>query len=153
MSILFVGLLLVAGAWFFGQHARTLFHLGDGEPAARGQRARRTAAPATGARSRPSPNRPSPKPAKTEPAEAAPAADTTAAEPAGARRHASDAPAPAASEKKRRGGERPMDFVGRDIAKLKDQMAPDPSQAARRRPPATPRRPAPAPTPAPSEAP
>ena len=179
VSVLFVGGLLVAGAWFGGKYARVLLHMGGAEPATGGastSAARRRAGP----RSRRPPDQAAPrettrssesarardaakakeaqnqahddgvaaaKRAEAAAVDAAAAADDTAP----AARHGSDTPPPTSPARepspRRRPGDRPIDFVGRDIANLKDKMAPDPSLLP---PPAETPPPAPAPTPPPA---
>jgi serine/threonine protein kinase len=135
LSILFIGALLVAGAWFGGKYARTWFGAGGTEGAAN------SASPA----------------AATDHAGAQPAAGAaadnsktaglpdasrnaeTAEEPATARHGESAAAHEAGHEAAthRHGGERPKDFVGRDISSLK--MAPDPSLLPAPPPPSVPK--------------
>ncbi len=127
LSILFIGALLVAGAWFGGKYARVWFGAG-------GSGASSTAAPpGDHAAARPASNPTGAQPGdnptaaaldaggtgrSTEAAEGAPSSGHHA-EPIAAHEAAHEATA------RRHGGERPRDFVGRDIAGLK--MAPDPS--------------------------
>ncbi|MES1209859.1 MAG: serine/threonine-protein kinase [Pseudomonadota bacterium] len=187
VSILFIGGLLVAGAWFGGKYARVLLHLGGSEPpasvastvapaptpppapaAAEHPASRETARPpGESARARSAAKakeaekqalKQAPKEAgesveAAKPTEAAPAdagataaADDTAAPP----RHDSDTPPAREPSSRRRTGDKPIDFVGRDIANLKDKMAPDPSLLPPSPPPAESPPPAPAPTPAPA---
>ncbi|HLK91665.1 MAG TPA: serine/threonine-protein kinase [Polyangia bacterium] len=130
LSILFIGALLVAGAWFGGKYARTIW-------------ASITGAAATTA-TQPAPSdqahaQPAPGPAPEAPAKA-PAADE-AAPPRKAEAEAPTRREPAAAHeaahepaRRRAGGERPRDFVGRDLSQLK--MAPDPSLLPAPAPPA-----------------
>ncbi len=157
MSILFIGALLVAGAWFGGKYARVLFHLGGAAPAAPVAAANAAA----GARAlAPADRPPAAQPVKKNEAAAVtrdggPTRPRAAAAESPGARHASDAPAARESERRRRAsaGDRPMDFVGRDIANLKDQMAPDPSLLPPPAPPPKaeePAAPPPPPTPPPA---
>ena len=129
-SILFIGALLVAGAWFGGKYARTWFGAGAFGGAAN------SATPAS------SDNRAATDRAGAQPIPGA-ATNTQAVasgDAAAAPRNAETAEAPAPSHHtepvaaheashepaaRRHGGERSKDFVGRDLAGLK--MAPDPS--------------------------
>ena len=148
LSILFIGALLVAGAWFGGKYARTWFGAGafggstnsassansasSNSPAAATDRAGAQQAPgvATGTQAAASRDA-AVGPRGAETAEGA--APTHHAEPAAAHEAGHETVA------RRHGGERSKDFVGRDLAGLK--MAPDPSLL-----------PAPAPPPAPKAA-
>jgi serine/threonine protein kinase len=132
LSILFIGALLVAGAWFGGKYARTIWASITGGST--------TPNPSQG-QAQPAPGPAPATPTKTQAADEAPAArKTEAEEPAPARREPAAVHETAHEPARRRpGGERPKDFVGRDISQLK--MAPDPSLLP---PPA-----APAPAPAP----
>jgi serine/threonine protein kinase len=124
LSILFIGALLVAGAWFGGKYARTWFGAvgtqGAANPAAATDQP--GAQPAAGAAAADNP-----KTAALPDASAAPRTGETAEEPAAARHGESAAAHEAGHEAAthRHGGERPKDFVGRDLSSLK--MAPDPS--------------------------
>ncbi len=160
-SILVFGVLLVAGAWYGGKYAWVILHPASAE------------APPAAAANAPPPAAPEPveKPAAPEPAKPKererrpaepPAAAATQtpppAAPEAAHHPAAEAPAPAhESGTRRRAPDRTKDIVGRDIAHLKDMMAPDPSllpapaPAPAKPPEATP--PPPPPTPAPSETP
>jgi hypothetical protein len=124
LSILFIGALLVAGAWFGGKYARTWFGAGASEGAASPAAAtdHAGAQPAAGAAAADNP-----KTAALPDASPASRNGETAEEPAAARRGESAASHEAGHETAthRHGGERPRDFVGRDISSLK--MAPDPS--------------------------
>jgi len=151
LSVLFIGALLVAGAWFGGKYARVLLHLAGGQPAAS------STAPASTPAAAPADQPPGPEPAKKNEAVSAkdggPArARAAVAEPSPPRPR-SDAPAAREPDKRRRaaGSERPVDFVGRDIANLKDKMAPDPSLLPAPAP-SKPEEPAPAPAPTPPPA-
>jgi tRNA A-37 threonylcarbamoyl transferase component Bud32 len=121
-SILFIGALLVAGAWFGGKYARIWFGAGATEGAANSSVATDHAA-AQSAAGAPSADKQSAVP------DAAVAARNgeTAGAPAPLHRAEPAAAHEAAHEPvtRRHGGERSKDFVGRDIAGLK--MAPDPS--------------------------
>ena len=185
VSILFIGALLVAGAWFGGKYARVLLHLGGSEPATGASTGAPPAAPAVPP---PAADQPAPRESAragesarareaarakdaekqaakqadegveaAKPTEAAAldaaaaaagdktapaAADNTAPAP----RHGSDTPPAREPSPRRRTGDRPIDFVGRDIANLKDKMAPDPSLL----PPPAPPSAAPSPTPPPA---
>jgi serine/threonine protein kinase len=122
LSILFIGALLVAGAWFGGKYARVWFGAGGTEASG--------ATAGTGAQS------------ADKPTGALAGDKPTAASLDGAsqRGQAAEGSSPAVrhteplaaheaghetSPGHRHGGERPKDFVGRDLAGLK--MAPDPS--------------------------
>jgi serine/threonine protein kinase len=126
LSILFIGALLVAGAWFGGKYARVfgfrLFGSGGTDTAA--------------------PSAATTDPTHTQPAAGAQTGDKQAATSADAgavpRNAEGEGPAPGrheptaaheaaheAAARRHGGGERAKDFVGRDIAGLK--MAPDPS--------------------------
>jgi hypothetical protein len=177
ISILFIGALLVAGAWFGGKYARMFLHMGGSEPLPPAGASTGATAPAAPAADQPSPReitrpgesaraREAAKAKEAEKQAAAAAEAAEAAKPAEAAdaptraagedtpspaRHGSDtAPAPAREPSpRRRPGDKSIDFVGRDIANLKDKMAPDPSLL----PPAPPAEAppvAPAPTPAPA---
>ncbi len=185
VSILFIGALLVAGAWFGGKYARVLLHMGGTEPArdrrrhGRARRRARVAPPADqpaarettrageSARAREAARakerrkagrqagrpKPGPKPRRHR-VEAAKPAEAAAVDAAAARgrrrtprrppRHGSDTPPAREASPRRRTGDKPIDFVGRDIANLKDKMAPDPSLLP---PPAPAEAPPPAPAP------
>ncbi|MFL5306021.1 MAG: serine/threonine protein kinase [Polyangia bacterium] len=168
LSILFIGGLLVAGAWFGGKYARVLLHLGGSErpassastgapaaepavpppaaePPAPRESASARAREAARAKEAEKPAPPKPTEAAAVDAAAAAAADDTAPPP----RHGSDTPPAREPTPRRRPGDRPIVFVGRDIANLKDKMAPDPSLLPPPAPPAEAPPPAPAPTPAP----
>ena len=121
-SILFIGALLVAGAWFGGKYARTWFGAGaanSGGPTAAPDHA--GAQPTPGAQ-------PADKQATAlRDATVVPPNAETAEAPAPSR-HAEPAAAHEAGHEtvaRRHGGERSKDFVGRDLRGLK--MAPDPS--------------------------
>jgi serine/threonine protein kinase len=177
VSILFIGALLVAGAWFGGKYARVLLHLGGSESlgssastagsaatpppvpeAAEGETAKSTDSPRPRetAKSREADKQADKAAAAAKPGEAAAgdagAAAATAAT-GSAPRHGSDTPPARETSPRRRGGDRPIDFVGRDIANLKDKMAPDPSLLPATPPPAESPPPAPAPTPPPPASP
>jgi serine/threonine-protein kinase len=159
LSILLFGGLLVAGAWYGGKYAWVVMHPATPEAAP----AAATNAPAA-APAEPPPPPPAEKPKQrekhSEPAAAVAtrdagmaAAPVAGAEPAPApARHPTEAPPPAREPGARRhASERTKDIVGRDIAHLKDMMAPDPSLLPATPPPAPP--PPPTPSPAPSETP
>jgi serine/threonine protein kinase len=123
LSILFIGALLVAGAWFGGKYARTIWAGITGNqapvtppPPAPGPADQAHAQPAAGAEEAAKP----PTPANT----AVPARPVEAEAPA---RREPTAAHEAAHEPARRraGGERSREFVNRDLSGLK--MAPDPS--------------------------
>ena len=139
LSILFVGALLIAGAWFGGKYARVWFGSGSGEASGPGATA------GTGAQhAQPA------DPQQAEPDEkAAAAVDAGAASAAPVAAHHADHGEPAASHETtaRHRPDRSKDFVGRDIDGLKDMMAPDPSLL-----PPTPATPPPAAKPADSPA-
>jgi serine/threonine-protein kinase len=133
LSILFIGALLVAGAWFGGKYARTIWaSISGNQPAAPGPAAPAAASDQTQA----------PAAAGTA-AVAKPAAPDTTASPRPAE---AEAPAPARHEptaaheaahepaRRRAGGEHGHDFVSRDLSGLK--MAPDPSLLPAPAPPA-----------------
>ncbi|HSS39261.1 MAG TPA: hypothetical protein VLT58_10870 [Polyangia bacterium] len=178
-SILFIGALLVAGAWFGGKYARVFLHLGGSEPPPAGASTGASAtapAPAAPPADQPSPrettrsgesarareaakakeaDKQADKAADKAPEAAKPAAvvdaGTAAAgeDTASSPRHGSDTPPAREPSPRRRPGDKSIDFVGRDIANLKDKMAPDPSLLPPP-PPAEAPPPAPAPTPAPA---
>ncbi len=136
LSILFIGALLVAGAWFGGKYARTWFGAGATEGAANPAAATDQAGTQRAVGSAAADN---PKTAALPDASAAPRNVETAEEPAAARHGESAAAHEAGHETatRRRGGERPKDFVGRDISSLK--MAPDPSLLPAPSPPSVPK--------------
>ena len=122
-SILFIGALLVAGAWFGGKYARTWFGAGasadSASPAAATDHAGTQPAPGALATDK--------QASASRDGAAAPGGAETAEVPAPAH-HAEPAAAHEAGHEtaaRRHGGERSKDFVGRDLAGLK--MAPDPS--------------------------
>ncbi|HXJ21416.1 MAG TPA: serine/threonine-protein kinase [Polyangia bacterium] len=156
-SVLLFGALLVGGAWYGGKYAWVILH----PPAAEAPPAAAASAPAPAATQaeppppeveKPKPrekhSEPAPPPAAASGAAGAPA-PPVAVEPAPAR-HPAEAPPAHEGGAHRHASERTKDIVGRDIAHLKDMMAPDPSLL-----PATPATPPPPPppTPPPSETP
>jgi serine/threonine-protein kinase len=157
LSVLFIGGLLVAGAWYGGKYAHLFLHPGASE--APGTTAGSAPPPAATPHDQPPPPEATKPKERTKPKEpaaaavAAPDAASLAGKEAAPARHATE-PALPARESAHEGGSRrhssartTKDIVGRDIANLKDQMQPDPSLL----PPTPAPPPPPAPTPAPSE--
>ena len=138
-SILFIGALLVAGAWFGGKYARTFARTWFGAGAtANSAGAANSAATTDHAGAQPTPGA---QPTAAAPGEAAatPRNAETAEAPAPAH-HAEPAAAHEAGHEtaaRRHGGERTKDFVTRDLTRLK--MAPDPSLLPPPSPPPAPK--------------
>jgi serine/threonine protein kinase len=164
LSVLFIGGLLVAVAWYGGKYAHLFLHPGSPEaapPAAAGNAPPPPAAASSDKPTPPETKKPKERTKTSESAAAAAASPDAAAQaqaapaPAPARHPAEPAPVRETAHEggsRRRSGARTKDIVGRDIAHLKDMMAPDPSLLPP--PPAAPSpAPPPAPTPAPSETP
>jgi serine/threonine protein kinase len=141
LSILFVGALLVAGAWFGGKYARTWFGAGapDGSSKSAKSASSNDPAAAEHAGAQPTPGVPTTdkQAAASRDAAVSPRRAETA-ETAAPAHHAEPAAAHEAGHEtapRRRGGAK--DFVGRDLAGLK--MAPDPSLLPAPSPPPAPK--------------
>jgi serine/threonine protein kinase len=162
-SILFIGALLVAGAYFGGKYFRVWFGGAQDNAAGASSANGTTPAPADHAAAAPGAQA-GDKPIAKEP-DAVPAGRKPAAEEQPPRRHAEESTAGheatheatreapheterAAPAARRRSGEHTPDFVGRDISSLK--MAPDPSLLPPTPAPAPPPKAADPPAPAPA---
>jgi len=148
-SILFIGALLVAGAWFGGKYARVWFSgAADSATGAPPDHVAPAAAAGTQAGENQAATTDAGGAARKPEAEESPARRAT--EPTVGHEASHEASHETAREPpaRHRGGERPRDFVGRDIAGLK--MAPDPSLEPAPSPPPAPKA-ADSPPPAPPE--
>ena len=139
-SILFIGALLVAGAWFGGKYARTFARTWFGGGATATSPGAANSAAATDPAGAPGAQPTDKQAAALQEAASATRKAETAEAPAPVH-HAEPAAAHEAGHEtavpRRHGGERTKDFVGRDLAGLK--MAPDPSLLPAPAPPSAPK--------------
>jgi len=147
-SILFIGALLVAGAWFGGKYARTWFGAGATADSANPANSVGPAAATDRAGGQPTPGvQPTDQQGTASRDAAVSPRSAEAAEAPGPSHHTEPAAAHEAGHEpvtRRHGGERSKDFVGRDLTGLK--MAPDPSLLPAPAPPSAPKAADPSPT-------